>query len=455
MIKRSLRRCAIASAFLMIVCASVPCRGAEAGPKSPAPKTKAESSMDRIAESFVKLALAVGEHDPLYVDAYFGPEEWREQAKREKRPLEEIRNAAAPLVAELEKLDASREEEPLRLRRTFLIKQLESLVARVTMLEGTKLTFDEESNALYDAVAPHSDERRFREALGRIDSLVPPGEGTLLDRLERFKKDLVIPKDRLDAVFAAAIEEARTRTKEHSALPEDESFTVEYVTGEPWGAYNWYKGANRSVIQINTDFPTYIDAPLGLACHEGYPGHHVQNVFMEQGLVKDRGWIEFTVSPLFSPLSPINEGTANLGVEIAFPGDSRFEFERDVLYPLAGIDTTKAEAYYSIRKLLREVHYAENEAARRYLDGEITAEEAAQYLSSNALMSLERARRLVTFFDRYRSYVINYNVGYDLVKEYIEKRGGTSDRPERRWEELHALIALPHVPSELKQGGRP
>jgi hypothetical protein len=455
MIKRSLRRCAIASAFLMIVCASVPCRGAEAGPKSPAPKTKAESSMDRIAESFVKLALAVGEHDPLYVDAYFGPEEWREQAKREKRPLEEIRNAAAPLVAELEKIDASREEEPLRLRRTFLIKQLESLVARVTMLEGTKLTFDEESNALYDAVAPHSDERRFREALGRIDSLVPPGEGTLLDRLERFKKDLVIPKDRLDAVFAAAIEEARTRTKEHSALPEDESFTVEYVTGEPWGAYNWYKGANRSVIQINTDFPTYIDAPLGLACHEGYPGHHVQNVFMEQGLVKDRGWIEFTVSPLFSPLSPINEGTANLGVEIAFPGDSRFEFERDVLYPLAGIDTTKAEAYYSIRKLLREVHYAENEAARRYLDGEITAEEAAQYLSSNALMSLERARRLVTFFDRYRSYVINYNVGYDLVKEYIEKRGGTSDRPERRWEELHALIALPHVPSELKQGGRP
>lgn len=450
MVKRSLYRCAVASVFLMVSFIFAPCRDAAAGPKSPASKTKAESSMDRIAESFVKLALAVGEHDPLYVDAYFGPEEWREQAKREKRPLEEIRNAAAPLVAELEKLDASREEEPLRLRRTFLIKQLESLVARVTMLEGTKLTFDEESNALYDAVAPHSDERRFREALGRIDSLVPPGEGTLLDRLERFKKDLVIPKDRLDAVFAAAIEEARTRTKKHIALPEDESFTVEYVTGEPWGAYNWYKGANRSVIQINTDFPTHIDAPLGLACHEGYPGHHVQNVLMEQGLVKDRGWIEFTVSPLFSPLSPINEGTANLGVEIAFPGDSRFEFERDVLYPLAGIDPAKAEAYYAIRKLLREVHYSEVEAARRYLDGEITAEEAAQYLSANALMSPERARRLVTFFDRYRSYVINYNVGYDLVKSYVEKRGGAEDRPEKRWEEYRALISYPRVPSELK-----
>ena len=104
MVERSLRRCAIASAFLIASCAFVPCRGAAAGPKSPAPKTKAESSMDRIAESFVKLALAVGEHDPLYVDAYFGPEAWREQAKKEKRPLEDIRNAAAPLIAELERL---------------------------------------------------------------------------------------------------------------------------------------------------------------------------------------------------------------------------------------------------------------------------------------------------------------------------------------------------------------
>ncbi|MCX5753717.1 MAG: hypothetical protein NTW97_08760 [Candidatus Krumholzibacteria bacterium] len=65
-------------------------------------------------------------------------------------------------------------------------------------------------------------------------------------------------------------------------------------------------------------------------------------------------------------------------------------------------------------------------------------------------MSLERARRLVTFFDRYRSYVINYTVGYDLVKSYIEKRGGTEDRPEKWWEEFRALISYPRVPSELK-----
>ena len=34
-------------------------------------------TLDNAAEEFVKLALAVGQHDADYVDAYFGPEEWR------------------------------------------------------------------------------------------------------------------------------------------------------------------------------------------------------------------------------------------------------------------------------------------------------------------------------------------------------------------------------------------
>lgn len=448
-IVRGPRRCAVLFAMMMTLWFLVPRGGAAAGLGGTEPGAKADAAMDGIAEKFVRLALAVGEHDPVYVDAYFGPAAWREQAKAEKIALAEIRTAAAPLIAELERMDASGMDEPLRLRREFLVKQLESLVGRVIVLEGTKLSFDEESMALFDAVAPIADERRFEAALARIDSLLPPGEGTLVDRLERFKKELVIPADRLDAVFVAAIAEARRRTREHIPLPDDESFTVEYVKGAPWSAYNWYQGGNRSVIQINTDFPTYIDAPLGLACHEGYPGHHVQNVLFEQGLVEDRGWIEFAVSPLFSPISPINEGSANFGIETAFPGDSRRVFERDVLFPLAGVDTAAADAYFEIRKLMRELDSADNEAARRYLDGKINAEEAAQYLSTYALMSPERARRLVTFFDRYRSYIITYNVGYDLVKSYIEKRGGTADRPEKRWEEYRALISLPRVPSQL------
>ncbi len=451
---RRYKRLAIHGAFvsmLMAMCAGfAPGLQAGAAPTSPARNVDMQGYLNKIAEDYVKLALAVGEHDPMYVDAYYGPEEWRAEAKKNAASLKDIEEAAAPLLFKLKQLDVSREEEIVQHRAQYLAKQLASLAARVAMLEGKKFVFDEESKGLYDAVALHYDESHFKEALARIDSLVPPGEGTLQERLERFKKDLIIPKDRLDAVFSAAIAEARRRTKEHIALPENESFTVEYVTNQPWSAYNWYKGNNRSVIQVNTDLPKYIDSPVGLACHEGYPGHHVQNVMYEQHLAKERGWIEFTVSPLFSPQSLLNEGAANFGVEVAFPGDERLAFERDVLYPLAGLDPATAETYFRIQKAVGTLSYAEDEAARRYLNGEITAEEAAQFISRCSLVTMERARKLVTFIDQYRSYVINYNVGYDLVKNYIEERGGTADQPEARWRELGALLSSPQVPSALK-----
>ncbi len=66
-----------------------------------------------------------------------------------------------------------------------------------------------------------------------------------------------------------------------------------------------------------------------------------------------------------------------------------------------------------------------------------------------ALMSPERAAQRVRFIDQYRSYVINYNLGQDLVRRSIESRGGTPDHPARRWEELVKLISSPRLPSDL------
>jgi hypothetical protein len=450
MIRIARIRFAIASVLVAASVGALPCSRGAAQSKETVQTADPAAAMNGIAERFVKLALAVGEHDPLYVDAYFGPKAWRTEAAHEKKPLAASEQEAMPLLAELQALDVSKQGEVVRLRRMFLIKQLGSLVARTRILRGARYTFDEESKSLFDIEAPPFDEGSFKARLARVDSLLPSGEGSLTDRLDRFKKDFMIPKDKVGAVFSAAINEARKRTREHIPLPANESFAVEYVTNKSWGAYNWYKGDNRSVIQINTDLPKYIDSPVSLACHEGYPGHHVQNVLFEQHLVKERGWVEFTVAPLFSPLSPINEGTADFGAEVAFPGDERLAFEREVLYPLAGLDPARAASYSAVMKLVRELASAENEAARRYLSGDITAEDAAQFLYAYALMPLERARKLVTFIDQYRSYVVNYSVGYDLVKAYIEKKGGTADHPVRLWEEYAALISVPRVPSELK-----
>lgn len=419
------------------------------------PRTSAQGTsnvMDRVAESYVRLVLAVGQHDPDYVDAYYGPPAWKEEAAARKRPLADLRGEAAGLLEELRAHPSTSSDEMVRLRHQYLIRQLESMVARIDMLSGKRLSFDEESQALYDAVAPHHGAEHFQEILDQLETIVPgdPAETPLPERIERFRQGFVIPRERLDAVFQTAIDECRRRTLEHVELPPGESFQVEYVTDKPWSGYNWYKGNYHSVIQVNTDLPIFIHRAIDLACHEGYPGHHVYNALLEKTLVRDRSWPEFSVYALFSPQSLIAEGTANFGIKVAFPGEERVRFEREKLFPLAGLDASQAGLYYEVQALTQKLSYAGNEAARRYLDGEFSREQAVDWLVRYQLSSPERSLQRTQFMDRYRSYEINYNYGQDMVREYIEKQGGTAENPERRWEVFVKLLASPRLPSGLR-----
>jgi hypothetical protein len=339
-------------------------------------------------------------------------------------------------------------EEIEKLRHQYLAQQLRSMSARVEMLEGRSFTFNDEALALYDARPPHHPEKFFRDVLEKLDRLVP-GSGTVAQRYDRYRSSYVVPVGKLDGIFQAAIHECRERTRRNIPLPVGERFSLEYVTNKPWSGYNWYKGDSVSLIQINIDLPIYIDRAIDLAAHEGYPGHHVYNSLLEEHLARKRHWVEFMVYALFSPQSLIAEGTANFGIEVAFPAKERVEFEGSVLFPLAGFDGSEAEQYYAIHNLTAALNYAHNEAARSYLDRAMTRDQAEEWLVTYALMSPERAKQRVRFIDAYRSYVINYNLGQDLVRKHIEVRGGTADNPAKRWEEFKVLISSPRLPSSL------
>jgi hypothetical protein len=406
------------------------------------------AAMDDLAERYVKLVLAVGVHDADYVDAYYGPPEWRAAAAEQRRGIADLDADAAALLAALEgRVPPQGAAELEVLRHRYLTTQVESLRARLAMLRGERFTFDAESAALYDAVAPVHTEQEFENVLAQLGQRLP-GPGPLLERYQAFRDRFVIPNERLAAVFAAAIDGCRARTLEHIELPAGEAFTLEYVTDKSWSGYNWYQGNYRSLIQINTDLPIYIDRAIDLACHEGYPGHHVYNVLLEQHLVRERGWQEYTVYPLFSPQSLIAEGTANYGIEVAFPDAERRRFERDVLFPAAGLDAGQVEEYYEILALVEQLSYAGNEAARRYRDGAIDAAAAAQWFETYALYSPERAAQRVRFVDQYGAYVINYNLGKDLVGRHLERRAGAD--PQARWREFATLISSPRLPSGLQ-----
>ena len=54
----------------------------------------------------------------------------------------------------------------------------------------------------------------------------------------------------------------------------------------------------------------------------------------------------------------------------------------------------------------------------------------------------------------YRSYVINYNYGKDLVRRYVEAEGGTTSQPDVRWKVFGDLISSPRLPSGRRVPGQ-
>jgi hypothetical protein len=417
------------------------------------PSRELDTKMNDIAENYVKVVLKVGQFDPDYVDAYYGPAEWKPGSsfKADSSTLKHLDAETDALLDRMESLGKYNADELQTLRFRFLYKQMLALKTKIFMLGGGNLSFDQETKALYDAEAPHFNEEHFKKIIDELDKLLP-GSGNVTDRFEKFRSQFIIPKDKLDKVFTAAINECRKITLSHIQLPSDENFKVEYVNNKPWSGYNWYKGNSYSLIQVNTDLPIYIDRAVDLAAHEGYPGHHVYNTLLEKNLVRQRNWVEFTVYPLFSPQSLIAEGTANFGIEMAFPGESRIKFEKEVLFPIAGLDSSQADEYYHALKLVDELSYAGNEAARNYLNGDWGKDKTIEWLQKYDLMSKERAEKRIDFINKYRSYVINYNLGKDIVKNYIEKNGGTPDNEAKRWEIFQRILSTPQTPSGLQEG---
>ena len=399
--------------------------------------------MDAMGADFVKLALHMGRLDANYVDAYHGPAVWRADADGLTPDAALLAGGIADLQTRLAARTASGEAETVR--KAQLEKLLRAMAVRLKVVTGDPVSFNTEVSEIYDVTPPIYDLADYDAVLAEIDALVP-GEGDLATRVDVFRNSLAIPKDKLQPVFDRAIAECRSRTQVHFDLPEDERFRMEFVTDKSWSGYNYYQGGYESLIQINTDFPIIIDRAVDLGCHEGYPGHHVWNLFIERELVGTRGWIEYTVNPLFGPFGPIAEGSANYGIALAFPGDEKINFEREVLFPMAGLDPADASKLAALNALTGQLSHATNEIARQYLDGAITREEAIPLIQRYYLASLEKSAQRVDFIDTYRGYVINYNIGRDLAGEWVEAAGADTDA---RWNAFKAMLTGPVTASDI------
>ena len=402
--------------------------------------------LDAIARDYVHLSLEAGEREPGYVDAYYGPPAWAAAAKAHPRSIAELRKAAHALWLRANAVSVARLTPLERKRRAFLIGQLKAAETRLAMDAGEKFSFDDEAEGLFGVRPKLAPLASLDATLAEVDRLLP-GDGPLWQRVRQYTSRFDIPADRLDAVMRAAIAECRRRTLAHIALPPNEKFTLEFVKQKPWGGYNYYKGNSTSLIQVNTDFPVNIALAINDGCHEGYPGHHVYNVLLERNLAKAKGWVEFTVTPFYSPWALVAEGSANFGIDLAFPGDEATQFEANTLFPLAGLDPAEAPRYAALRHALRKLNAARYTIAREYLNGRINQAEAQELQQKYFLRSPERARKDFEFLDHYRSYVINYGLGEDMVRAHVDAAGPDA---AARWREMERILSEPTTPADLK-----
>jgi hypothetical protein len=404
-----------------------------------------QARLHQVAQQYVRLGLTIGQYDADFVDAYYGPDSLKPAVpKLPVFPKDSLLAAADLLSTELRKIAGETQNDTLQARANWMIRQLTAFSRRIKIFSGETASFDEESQELFGATAPSYPEAHYRKLVTRLDSLLP-GSGTINSRFQSLANRFIIPGNRLDTVFRAAIAECRKRTLSHYPLPINEDFRLEYVTNKSWSGYNWYKGNYQSLIQINTDLQIFIDRAIDVGSHESYPGHHVYNMLLEKNLYADKGWLEISLYPLFSPQSLIAEGSANYGIELVFPGEEKTSFAKEVLLPLAGLDANGISLYFKALEIKGELNYARNEVGRGLLNGTMAQEEALRWLMEYGFNNRETALKSISFITKYRSYVINYNYGKDLVKQYIESKGDTSGR----WERFGRLLSNPLTPEEL------
>ena len=445
---------AVAAAAVLALAAA--CAARRDDPPPAAAPGGPPTMMNSIADRYVSLVLALGVHDADYVDAYYGPPgEAHRGPGGEAAAARGSASPRPPLLSALEAAPAGRR------RAGHPAPPVPHAAAPGPGRPGGHVVGREDDlrRGVAGAVrrrgaAPGrgplpADPRRARRAAARAGPARRP-----LHRLPRWLRHpdgrSWTPSSPRPSPSAAG---ARFPT---STCPPGETFTVEYVTGKSWSAYNWYQGGfkqpdpgqhgpadlhrprHRPGLPRGLPRPPRVQRAAREAPGEGPRLAGVHRLSPVQPPVADRrghrqlrhrGGLSRRRARALRARAPVPAGRAR---------------------PRAGRASTTACASSWTGCPTR---------ATRPRGATWTARSTPpgrrRWLEQYALMPADRARQRIRFFDQYRSYVINYNLGQDMVRAYIESRGGTARPPRGALAGVHAAPGVPRLPGGLKPAPRP
>ena len=358
-----------------------------------------------VAERYLELCLRLGRHIDGLVDAYYGPGEIAERIE-----AEELRDPAA-LVEDAGSLLGSVDDG-------WLGAQLVGLETVARKLAGEQILYEDEVERCYGVRPEWTPEDSFESAHRQLDEVLP-GEGPLAERYQAWREGEALQGDALASVFDAVTEDFRSRTASLFELPEGESVEVDYVSDEPWTAFNYYQGGLRSRIAVNTDLPMTPDLIVVLVAHEAYPGHHTEHSWKEQLHVREGGRLEESALMVGTPSSLIGEGIAELASEILLGDDE----ERVAAAHVEGTGVRyDPDLSHAVKQANRPLaHVGGNVALLIHTRG-ASEDEAREYSMRWALTSPMRAKQSVRFVTDpvWGSYVTTYTDGYELCRAFVD-----------------------------------
>jgi len=360
-------------------------------------------------EEFVRLALAINEHLPGYVDAYFGPSQWDQEASQTgKLPLPALTQRVDQLAT-----NVSHANEWDAQRKDFLAHQISAMQMSLRLLAGENVSLAEEAQALYD---------------------VQPA----------WQNSLEIPIEKARELLPFITYTLRELTHIKFSLPEEESFIVEFVSNEPWMAYNRYLGEYKSLIEINTDLPMRVNGLAITIAHEGYPGHHTELCMKEAKLIRQMDYQEHLVTLINSPSSVIAEGIATSALETVLTDQELEAWYREEILPRADMTHVDAKQIMEITRAERKMRDLWGNAAFMLHDQKKSTGEIISYLQKYEMSTEKEANRAIQFISGPldRSYIFTYTAGYDLLEELFS----IADRDKY----FARLLEEPVTPSQIR-----
>lgn len=393
----------------------------------------AADTVDAVASDYIELALAAQMLDPGQVSVKDPRPVELKRAQAAGRDAAAIERDVGALLQRLARIEPGRDRlDAMRWRS--LRARLESLQMQTRPADAADPAVAEEVTRRFGFVPAFKPLSDYDAALERLDAAMP-GEGSLAERIEAMKQAAIVPPDRVEPVFRAALAECRKRTTARLSLP-PESIELQFPDDAMIPASAQYTGDGRSVITASRAVPANVDQLLQYACHEVYPGHHLHYVKLEHALYRGRGWAEFAVDLEIGPFIPVAEAVAEYGVGLAFPVEERVAFEQEVLYPLAGLEMEDPGQWRAFLAARSSLLGASATVTRDYLAGTIDRDEAQRLFVRYRLQTQDAANQLIKMLSAFGSYLIASDMGWYTLDRVM--RGKSTEEQWRLLEQIES-----------------